>query len=543
MRTALLAAISILACVVAHADDERPNIVLIIADDLGIADLGVNGSEIHTPNLDRLAREGGRFTSFYGAPNCSPTRAMLLSGADHHEVGLGTMAEMRAPEVSQAPGYEGHLNERAVTVAQRLHDAGYFTAIAGKWHLGSAEPQLPHRRGFDRSFVLLEGGASHFADGAGMTPAHPRANYRRDGKPVEPLPGFFSTRSYTDLAIEYIDESRRRDKPAFLYVAYTAPHWPLQVESEWLDRYHGQYDAGYEVIAQRRLDRRKSLGQVPAHTTLAPLPAAVRPWSALHSDERRMEARKMEVYAAMVENLDHHIGRLIAHLQHTGMLDNTVVVFLSDNGPEGADMSMSPIAADWVRETFDNSLQNVGRPRSYVAYGQGWASASAAPAGLAKSFPTDGGVRVPAFVWMSSRKLRPIIDEPVSVMDIAPTLLDLAGIHAPAHSSMHTVGSSVARLMVEPDPRFDQRAIHLELFGRRGVRLGDWKATLLFAPYGTGQWRLFNVMNDPAETTDIAADHPARLHELISGWDAYARRSGVIVLDRDAGYGQPAPAR
>lgn len=516
--------------------DARPNILLILADDLGLGDISAYGSEIDTPNIDRLIAEGVSFRQFYAAPTCSPTRAMLLTGVDHHKVGLGSMGEIIEPEQKGRPGYEGYLNDRAETIARRLQDAGYFTALAGKWHLGLEPEHGPDRRGFERSFALLEGGASHFGDARALGPSPEKAAYREDGKPVDLPDDFFSSAFYTDKMIAYIEESRVEGKPFFGYLAYTAPHWPLQAPDDWIDRYKGVYDDGYEALATKRFDAMKARGLIPADTVPHPLPHFVRPWDGLTEEERRIEARKMEVYAAMVANLDHHVGRMLDYLERTGALENTIIVFLSDNGPEGNQIGAHPAARKWLKTAFDNSYRNMGRINSYVFYGPGWARAGTPAHRLFKAFTTEGGVRVPAVIWQGGKAGR-ASDAIVSVMDIAPTLADLAELPGAGENGPAAVGRSLKGL-VDGGGDTVRDELSFELFGRRGIRQGDWKAVRLFPPYGPGRWELFDLSTDPGETRDLAVEQPEVLARLIARWEDYAAENGVVVLDYDSGYGK-----
>ena len=519
----------------------RPNFLIIVADDLGPTDLGFLGGEIRTPHIDRLADEGLVLSHFLVSPACSPTRAMLLTGMDPHAVGLGTMAgEARGPQVG-ATGYEGVLSEDVETVATLLRRAGYHTSMAGKWHLGSADHQLPGRRGFERWFGTPGGGASHFDDALGLVPAESRAPYYLDDEPVALADGFFSTRSYTDRLIEFIGEAAEQDRPFFALAAYTAPHWPLQVPDDWIDRYAGAYDDGWDALRERRFAAAAARGLVPAAPGAPPRNPFTPAWERLTADERAVAARTMEVYAAMVENLDHHVGRLLGALEGRSLLDETVVIFFSDNGPEGNPVGRLAGIDEWVAERFDNRRENIGRRGSYVWTGPGWAQASAAPYRLFKTFPTEGGVRAPAIVrGPPARRGRSAAV--VSVKDVAPTLLELAGAPRPAAMTGRPLGALLAG---EADgARFADEALVYELFGRRAVRRGRWKATWLWPPYGPGDWQLFDLDADPGERHDLAAARPERLASLVAAFDAYADRHGVVLPQADAGYAlEPAALR
>lgn len=364
----------------AEAQGDRPNILVIVADDMGMADLGSFGGEIPTPNLDRIAEGGVRLTNFHASAVCSPTRAMLLTGVDNHLAGLGNMAEEMAPNQEGQPGYEGRLNDRVVTIASVLGEAGYDTFMTGKWHLGAAEGSRPFERGFDRSFAMLSGGASHFVD---MRPAYSpdpegKAPYMEDDRTLTELPAEFgySSQFFVDRMIDYIGEAGG-ERPFFAYLAFTAPHWPLQAPAATIEKYRGRYDAGYDALHAERLDRQKRLGIVPETATGGRPPVKYAPWTELSEAERRTESRAMEIYAAMIDEMDANTGRLIDALEASGELDHTAIVFLSDNGPEGHDLDET-----WPRDLFpeirrnvegrhDFSYENMGAELSYVLYGPG----------------------------------------------------------------------------------------------------------------------------------------------------------------------------
>jgi len=533
--------------------DPRPSVLVIVADDLGYTDLGVMGGEIRTPNLDALARSGLLLTQFLVSPTCSPTRAMLLSGADTHPAGLGTMAGQADENQKGRTGYEGYLSDRVVSLATLLRGAGYHTYMAGKWHLGMEESQGPHRRGFERSFALLPGGASHFADAAPLFEGRERAPYREDGREVALPADFYSSAFYTDRLIEYVRSGLADGKPFFAYAAYTSPHWPLQLEDAELDRYRGAYDDGYDALRARRFEAARRLGVVATGAGVPPRTPFARAWDALSSDERRREARAMELHAAMVENLDHNVGRLLHFLKESGRLDDTLVLFFSDNGAEGNDIGRMESNATWIPQRFDNSLANLGRVGSYAWLGAGWAQA-ATPFRLWKAFPTEGGVRVPAIVRLGQDGRRGTSDAVATVKDVAPTLLELAGVRHPAPSyEGRTVAALEGRSLL-PFVRGEAETVHgddltmgFELFGRRALRKGRFKLVWLFEPYGRERFELYDVEADPGETRDLAATSPETLAELRRAWEEYAARNGVVLPARDTGYGRygvsPQPAR
>ena len=519
---------------------QRPNFLIVVVDDLGFTDLGAfGGGEIETAAIDRLALEGVRLKSFYTAPTCSPTRAALLSGNDPHIAGLGNMAELLNDNQRNQPGYEGYLNQRVVSVASLLRDAGYFTAMTGKWHLGLEEDQSPAAQGFTRSFALLHGGAGHFDD-TGLLERAPRALYREDRKLAEWPKGRYSSDLYTERLIDYLQENNGK-QPFFAYLAFSAVHWPLQAPDELIRKYRGRYDAGWDVLREQRLEGLRQAGLLTGQVDFTP-PPGYRPWSSLNREQQRIEARKMEVYAAMLDSINQNMARLVDYLERSGALDNTVIVFLSDNGAEGTPLEKSPLLEGWL-ERFDNSLENMGRVNSYIFYGPNWAHATTAPGKYYKSHVTEGGMRVPAFIWQADRASQgAIAAAPVTVMDVAPTLLAMANVEYPQEYLGNPVaplrGLSLQPLLEQPSARIhaDDAIFGVELFGRRALRRGQWKITMEPPPFGTGNWELYNLSSDRGETRNVAADHPDIVARLAADWQDYADEVGVILPEGLSGY-------
>jgi arylsulfatase len=514
---------------------DRPNILLVVVDDMGFSDLGSFGGEIRTPHIDGLAASGVRFTEFYVGQSCSPTRSMLMSGNDHHVAGLGNMVEALLPNQVGQPGYEGYLNDRVVSVASLLHDSGYHTYMAGKWHLGEEPEHDPSRRGFERSYTMLQGGASHFDD-EWMMYADYTPTYREDGVRVHVPRGFYSTEFYADKIIEYID-GQDDDSPFFAYLSFTAVHDPLQVPEEWLDRYAGAYDMGYDALRHERLARQTELGLVPDGTRLTPRLAMVPAWADLTPEQQRKESRRMEIYAAMVENVDFHVGRVVRHLRDTDRYENTLVIFFSDNGANGAEMHQYPGTDEgWVERNSDNRLENWGRPFSRIAEGPGWAQASSTPFRLFKGFIAEGGIRSPLIVagpGVSGRN--EIVTAFTHVMDIAPTFLAIAGAEYPPSYGGREVlpvrGRSLVPLLAGQSDavRGDDEPVGWEFLGWRALRMGQWKATWISAPFGVSDWELFDLAIDPGEVQDLADRHPDILQRLVAAWESYADDVGVVL--------------
>jgi arylsulfatase len=523
----------------AVAADQRPNVLLIVADDLGYSDIGAFGGEIATPHLDRLARSGLRLSQFYASPFCSPTRAMLLSGADNHRVGFGSMGELMTPQQRSRPGYEGYLSDRVLPFPQLLRDAGYHTYMAGKWHLGMREEHAPSNRGFEQSYAMLMGGAGHF-DQTGIITQDPDkapvAYYRDNGNDAKiPSEGFYSSEFFASTLISYIDADKADGKPFFGYLAFTAPHWPLQAPDEYIRKYEGTYDVGYDVIRERRLTRMKALGLVPKDMKPYVGNPAWPRWKQLTPEQRRIESKRMAVYAAMVEAMDAQIGRVLAYLQRTGRLDNTVVVFMSDNGADGNTVLDEGATREWAHRHRDNSVANTGRPGSFVEYGPGWAQVGSTPFNMYKAFMFEGGIAVPAiFSLPGNVKPGAISRAPAHVTDVAPTVLELAGVRHPGaqYQGREVVpleGRSMLGLLTGRQAQVHEEFTRgWELNGRRALRKGDWKIVQANKPWGTGQWQLFNLAQDRSELHDLAKKQPAKLKELLAEYERYVRANGVV---------------
>lgn len=520
----------------------NPNILLIVADDLGYSDLGCFGGEIRTPNLDALAARGLRATNFCVSPTCSPSRAMLLTGTDSHIAGLGNMAEWLGPEQRGRPGYEGHLNARVTTVATLLGNRGYATSMAGKWHLGEEQAHWPAAHGFGRDLSIIDGMGSHWGDMKSLSPKQPKVNFSRNGERLESLPtGYFSSKDFTDFAIQCIDEARAGGKPFFAYVAYQAPHGPLAAPDDWIDRYRGAYDKGYDVLGDERLARQKALGIVAADTQRAPRTPGVPAWNDLTSEERRQSARKMEIYAAMVEHMDHQIGRLLDHLRDIGQYENTLVLFLSDNGANGEDhaellLEHAPELRPWFERSYDNRFENWGRAGSFIDYGKEWGQVSNVPFRLYKGVVAEGGIRAPLIVaGPGVAQSGTVNDSPLHVMDLTPTILEAAKVEHSGSGSQGTPalpqGKSLWPILSKRTSavRSDSDWNGWELFGNRAVRQGPWKLMYLLQPAGgTGAWQLFDLRSDPAELRDRSSEQAARREAMLKLWSEYATLNGVI---------------
>ncbi len=538
---AALAVFTQLGDVANAGSTERPNILLIVADDLGYSDIGPFGGEISTPALDDLARDGLMLTNFHVLPSCSPTRSVLLSGVDNHLAGIGTMGELKTPEMEGHTGYAGYLNFQVAALPEVLKAAGYNTYMAGKWHLGFEEETSPHARGFDETFVLLPGGGSHWSDRRPVSPPEEMI-YRRNGQIVESLPDdFYSTKDYTDYLLNWIEEDAGDDNPFFAYLSYTAPHDPLHAPREYIEKYKGFYDEGWDVLRETRLEKLKALGIIPESAPSYPRLGNVAEWSEMPVDLRQERARDMEVYAAMIDYMDEQIARIIDHLKETGEYDNTLILFFSDNGANGAPPTAYPGQTEEYLNSFDNSLENRGSRNSYIEPGAGWAQVSMTPFRMFKAFTSDGGIRSPSLVKLpgETKNVGTMNHSFFHVRDIMPTLLDAAGIEPPREIAGRKVlpmqGASVLDLFTGESQRAYDGAdeVGYELFGLKAYFSGHWKILWMPKPFGKSEWELFNLEDDPAEMNDLSQVNPEQLQMMIAHWEKYKVDNRVLDISFD----------
>lgn len=530
-----------------EAVETRPNILLIVVDDAGFSDFSCYGGEIPTPNVDALASEGLQLTDFHVAPNCAPTRAALLSGMDNHLAGLGTMYEVIADNQRGNPGYEGYLNFDVVSVAEVLQQSGYNTYMTGKWHLGAKKEETrPHSRGFDRTFSMLAGGASHWSDNTPLIPGK-ASPYSVNGKIIDGLPpDFYSSKSYTDSIISYIDADSKMGKPFFAYLSYTAPHNPLHAPKEYIKKYEGKYDKGWVELAQKRLKKMQELNLVPGDQELFPYPEWLEQWDNLTEEQKASRSKDMEVYAAMIDYVDMSIGRVIGHLKKSGQYENTMIVFISDNGASKTTIMDYAALGGEVEahlKSFDNSNENKGLTNSATDIGPAWAWAANAPFRLTKGYPTEGGMRVPCIVKApGSLNIAPSQMAGFTyVSDLMPTFLELAKTTHPSEYNGRKVLplQGISQLPNWINNTTKERELGFEIYGMLSYRFGEWKILKMPSPYGTGQWQLYNLKNDLSERTDLAGENPEILKELIEKYELYADKNGVVVPDIAVGYAKP----
>jgi arylsulfatase len=461
---------------------------------------------------------------------------------DNHRAGLGTMGEFVTPEMEGSPGYAGYLNFEVAPLPEVLKRAGYHTYMAGKWHLGSTEETSPHARGFEETFVLLQGGGSHWSDRKPLCPPETLV-YRRNGKEVESLPeDFYSSRYYTDRMLEWIEQGRADGRPFFGYLAYTAPHDPLHAPAEHIAKYKGKYDQGWDALRQERLTSLKRLGMVPEDAVPFPRLPNVKAWDELPAEERELAARDMEVYAAMVDYMDEQIARVFDYLKEVGEYDNTMILFMSDNGANGALPTAYPGQTEEYLASFDNSLDNRGLPGSYIEMGPGWAQASMSPSRMFKAYPTEGGIKAPLLVKVAGQPEKPgaMNGSFLHVRDIMPTLLKVAGAQAPEAIEGRDVlpmqGRSVLDLFEGKSESAYEGAsrVGYELFSFKAFIDSQWKIVWMPKPLGTGEWELFDLSEDPAEVRDLSAEQPEKLEEMVALWNQYKDENGVLDIVPEA---------
>jgi arylsulfatase A-like enzyme len=523
----------------------RPNIVFILADDLGYTDIAPYGSEVNTPTLSALAEQGVRFTNYHTAANCAPARAMLLTGVDNHLAGVPNIPEMLAPEQRTHAHYQGVLGDNVVTVATLLEDAGYHTYMAGKWHLGSTPDKRPSRRGFERTVALMDSGADNWEQRPYL-PLYDQANWFADGERITLPEDFYSSRFLIDKTIEFIDGNLEDGKPFFAYVPFQAVHMPVQAPQEYIDNYMGVYDAGWDSLRTQRLERAVELGIVPPDTAMVDM-ATTDDWDALDAQRKRYEAKRMAVYAGMIEAMDFHIGRLVAYLKSRGQYDNTIFIFTSDNGSEAsgpADPLSFPdnLGPAWLGYHLD--YDRLGLQGSFNSISPSFASASASPLSFYKFYTGEGGMRVPLIIAgkpvSQAAELNPAF---TWATDITPTILSMTGVPQPGERYagrpvLPIIGRDLTPLLTGESERVyrDDEAVGYELTGHAALFQGDYKLVVNQPPLGDGQWRLFNIVEDPGETVDLAGTQPAIFQRMLSRYQRYQRENGVLPLP--AGYTQ-----
>jgi arylsulfatase A-like enzyme len=522
---------------------QSPNIVLILADDLGFSDLASYGSEIQTPSITALAEQGVSFTNYHTGANCAPSRAMLLTGVDSHKTGVPNIPEMIPPEQAAHSHYAGTLSHNVVTVATLLQDAGYHTYLSGKWHLGQTPDNLPSSRGFERTVALGDSGADNWEQKP-YIPIYKKANWYADGEEYQLPDDFYSSRFLVDKTIEFIDSNKGDDQPFFAYVPFQAVHIPVQAPQEFIDRYMGVYDKGWTALRAERLARAIELGIVPADSAMVTM-ASSADWEALSPERQAYEAKRMAVYGAMVEAMDHHIGRLVEHLKAIGEYDNTVFIFSSDNGAEAMG---EPVQNSWTNswalasQGYSADYETLGLKGSFNAINPGFASAAASPLAYYKFYVGEGGLRVPMIIAGGPVAIKnQFSNASAYVTDITPTILALTGVEAPETRNGGWYGGRKVEPMIGRSlmPVIEgsaetvygpEDAVGFELAGHGALFMGDYKIVFNRGTQGDSQWHLFNIQTDPGETRDLSAENPAQLQLMLSRYQQYIADNNVLPI-------------
>jgi arylsulfatase A-like enzyme len=503
----------------------RPNIIVVLVDDMGFSDLGCYGSEIPTPNLDKLAKEGLRFTQFYNTGRCCPTRASLLTGLYPHQAGVGHMTDDNG-----VPGYRGRLNDHCVTMAEVLHEAGYFTAMTGKWHVGQKFHVVPSNRGFERSLNSPAGGFYFSNGGTGQLFLNGKGLASDDAM----LPkDWYSSDLWADFGLRFIDEAKAAKKPFFLYLAHNAPHFPLQAPVEDIAKFRGKYKMGWDKLREQRHAKQIDLGIVDKGWPMSPRPDMVNAWDKLSDAEKDRFDNIMAIYAAVVSHMDRSIGTLVEGLKQRGVLDNTLIMFMSDNGGN---------AESGPKGRLDG--ESPGSAKSIVFCGQSWATLENTPFRRYKHYNHEGGISTPLIVhwpagFKAHNKLR---TQPGHLIDIMATCVDVAGAKYPTEFKGQSICPMEGRSLVPAfnDKPIQRDAIFWEHEGNAAVRVGDWKLVRMGRK---GDWELYNLKADRTELHDVAAEQPERVKELTAKWEAWAERAQVKPYPKDDNKPDDAPKK
>lgn len=526
LRIVLFIAFAFMSCKESPNSDRAPNIILILADDMGYSDIGCYGSEIRTPHLDRLAVGGARFGQFYNNARCCPSRAALLTGLYPHQAGIGAMTDTRIP----IPEYQGFFNENAVTIAEALKKAGYKTLMSGKWHVGEENGHWPKDHGFDSSFALINGASSYFDFKPYRNELWPPGNELKvvsDDKILDMRDTrHYATDLYTDKAIELI-VNHKKELPFFLYLSYTAPHWPLHALPEDILKYEGKYDEGWVAVRAKRFERLKKLKLIESETFLSEREPSERDWKSLTQKEKTHEARLMEVYAAMIDRLDQNIGKLMRVLEDNSYLENTVIIFLSDNG---ASVAGNLAGGKYSHPRFDREA-DPGTPTSFLGYGKSWANVSNTPFREFKSNIHEGGIATPFIVWYPAEITGgKIIHEPAHIVDVMPTLLDIGRGNYPQIVEGDSInpleGTSLLPVLQREEPKLN-RPLFFEHQGNCGLIRANWK----IVKNHDQEWELYDLATDRSETKNLATAHPGKLEEMVLLYHNWAVKNKVLPYE------------
>ena len=513
----------------------KPNIVLILVDDAALMDFGAYGGEANTPNIDKLAHQGTMFTNYHTSPSCAPSRAMLLTGYDSHLTGAPNLPLLMPSDQINKLGYEGILNDSIKTVATQLKENGYNTYISGKWHLGHTEKTLPSKRGFDRSYILDESGADNYEHRAYL-PAQSKPKWFKDGMAIDLPKDFYSSRNLVDEMMKFMEEEPNKKSPFFTYLAFQAIHIPVQAPKEFIQKYEGVYDEGWDVLRQRRFEKAKKLALIPKNATLGNMLPKLSKWKNVSEENKKLKAKAMAVNAAMLEAMDFHIGRYMRYLSKSGKLENTVFIITSDNGPEALDPALYTGMGLWLKLVgYNRDYETLGEKKSWNFIGPEFASAAASPNSFFKFHAGEGGLRVPLIISGANIPKGQKKDAFSFVTDVTPTILDLANVkYAPPLSKSYTGKTLQPYIQNQSDYVYEENdVIGVEAAGHAALFKGNMKITRNGLPYGDFKWRLYNLKDDPGETKDLSKSSPEMFKDLLAAYQTYTSENNVLEMAED----------
>ena len=525
------------------ASAAKPNIIVILADDLGYSDIASYGSEISTPNLDQLAQEGLRFSQYYTSASCAPTRAMLLTGVDSHRAGVANISEALTPAQSHSPFYRGTLNDNVITIARLLKDAGYHTNMTGKWHLGYEDPSLmPSNRGFEQTVMMPFSGGDNWTQQP-YIPHYQKTLWFENGNEITLPENFYSSKFIVDKAIKQIENHRSDEQPFFSYLAFQAVHIPVQAPKEYTDKYLNTYQFGWSELRAKREQAVKDLGLIRNDAPIKTMTSTL-DWEGLTAKEKQFNSKRMAVYAGMVDAMDFHIGRLIEYLKAIDEYDNTVIIFTSDNGPEPSDPAAAnsvlfPIIREYILG-YNNDYETLGERYSFNTIGASFASAAASPLGHYKFHSGEGGMRVPMIISgpiLPEQLQGQISHSKAFVKDLAPTILTIAGTHHPGveyqgKAIEPQTGKDLVPVItgLQTTVYSDSDTIAYEIGGNAGLIKGNYKITFNRSEQNDNSWHLYNLKQDPGEVQAIENQYPVIFSDLLSQYEKYMQENGVIPV-------------
>jgi arylsulfatase A-like enzyme len=538
----------------------RPNILLLVGDDIAFGDLGAYGSEIPTPNMNRIADAGVRFSNFHASPVCSVTRSMLMTGCNNIEIGLGAFDYSFYPPTRGVSGYEGYMTKTAVAIPELLNDAGYEVYKSGKWHLGGEAlgGNPPLEWGFTKEFGILSGGSNHWNDLA-MTPDFSDPNglnvkrkeeFTLNGEEFERPEGVYSGELYTNHMLDFIKEGEGNGKPWFAYMAFTTAHFPIQAPADLIDKHYEEYLAlGYAGLKQSRYEKLKANGLITETATEPLFNDITHKWESLSQEDKEIQARVMATYAAMIEDQDRRTGEILDYLEETNQLDNTLIVYLTDNGPEGFEATHpktgNPEMSKWIETQFDQSFEAIGTAESEHTIGVSWANAATGGLQWWKWFIGEGGIRVPMMIVPPGAfsedyaRAGEISNAVISVKDLPMTILDYAGIEHPGNQYKERAITAPSGITARPFlegkseiVRTDKEWYAFELFGNGYIMQGEYKAMKVrTGMFGDGKWHLYNVVTDPSEMKPLESEMPEMLESMKAQYIAYADKHSIMEVD------------